>query len=69
MYAIRSYYADAVIGAGVEVGPWTVIGAEVEIGEGTWIGSHVVLKGPTKIGRGNKIFQFCSIGEDRNNFV
>lgn len=57
-------HPDAVIGAGVEVGPWTVIGADVEIGERTWIGSHVVLKGPTKIGRGNKIFQFCSIGED-----
>ncbi len=57
-------HPDAVIGAGVEVGPWTVIGAEVDIGEGTWIGSHVVLKGPTKIGRRNKIYQFSSIGED-----
>ena len=57
-------HADAVIGAHVEIGPWTVVGAEVEIGDGSWIGSHVVIKGPTKIGQGNKIFQFCSIGED-----
>lgn len=48
----------------VEIGPWTYIGAEVEIGEGTVIGPHVIIKGPTKIGRENKFFQFSSIGED-----
>src|SRR5690606_33576518 len=48
----------------VEVGPWTLIGPDVEIGAGTVIGSHVVLKGPTTIGRGNRIFQFASVGED-----
>lgn len=48
----------------VIVGPWTVIGADVEIGSGTEISSHVVVKGPTKIGKNNRIFQFCTIGED-----
>lgn len=48
----------------VEVGPWTLIGADVEIGPGSVIASHVVLKGPTKIGANNKIFQFSSVGED-----
>ncbi len=48
----------------VQVGPWTVIGPDVEIGEGTVIASHVVLKGPTVIGRNNKILQFSSVGED-----
>lgn len=48
----------------VEVGPWTIIGPNVVIGEGTIIESHVVLKGPTTIGKNNKIFQFCTIGED-----
>jgi len=47
----------------VEVGPFSVIGPDVEISEGTWVGSHVVVKGPTRIGRDNKIFQFSSIGE------
>ncbi|PPE72268.1 acyl-[acyl-carrier-protein]--UDP-N-acetylglucosamine O-acyltransferase [Solimonas fluminis] len=47
----------------VEVGPYTVIGADVEIGENSWIGPHVVLRGPMKIGRDNRIFQFSSIGE------
>lgn len=48
----------------VRVGPWTVIGPGVEIGEGTEIASHVVLKGPTVIGKHNRIYQFSSVGED-----
>lgn len=48
----------------VQVGPWTIIGPDVEIDEGTVIASHVVLKGPTKIGKRNRIYQFSSIGED-----
>ncbi len=52
------------IGEGVEVGPWTVIGADVEIGDGCRIASHVVVKGPTVMGRNNRIYQFSTIGED-----
>jgi UDP-N-acetylglucosamine acyltransferase len=48
----------------VEVGPYTVIGPGVEIGSGSRIHSHVVLKGPTRIGKNNEIFQFSSVGED-----
>jgi len=55
---------SAKIGENVEIGPWTIVGADVEIGDNTVIASHVVLKGPTKIGRNNKIFQFSSVGED-----
>ena len=47
----------------VSVGPFCVIGPDVEIGAGTQIESHVVIKGPTKIGKHNKIFQFSTIGE------
>ena len=47
----------------VEIGPYTVIGAEVRIDEATWIGPHVVVKGPTHIGKGNKIYQFASLGD------
>ena len=57
-------HPGARIGAGVSIGPWTVIGPEVEIGEGTWIGHHVVMRGPTRVGRDNRIFQFSSIGDD-----
>lgn len=55
---------EATIGANVHVGPWTIIGPEVEIGDDTTIASHCVLKGPCKIGKRNKIFQFVTIGED-----
>jgi UDP-N-acetylglucosamine acyltransferase len=47
----------------VVVGPWSLIGPDVEIGPGTVIESHVVIKGPTKIGAGNHIYQFSSVGE------
>jgi UDP-N-acetylglucosamine acyltransferase len=50
------------IGAGVEIGAYSVVGPEVEIGEGTSIGPHVVIEGTTRIGRENRIFQFASIG-------
>ncbi|MBF7729711.1 acyl-ACP--UDP-N-acetylglucosamine O-acyltransferase [Pseudomonas sp. N040] len=48
----------------VQVGPWSIIGANVEIGEGTVVGPHVIIKGPTRIGRNNRIYQFSSVGED-----
>ena len=47
----------------VTVGPWTIIGPHVEIGEGTEIASHCVLKGPTVIGKNNRIFQLRQIYE------
>ena len=36
----------------------------MQIGAGTEIGPHVVIRGPCRIGRDNRIFQFASIGED-----
>lgn len=55
---------SAKIADDVEIGPWTIIGADVEIGPGCVIASHVVLKGPTILGKNNKILQFSSVGED-----
>lgn len=54
----------AKIGADVKIGPWTIIGAGVEIGDGCEISSHVIIKGPARIGKRNRIFQFASVGED-----
>ena len=54
----------AVIGKNVTIGPWTYIAKDVVIGDDCVISSHVVINGPTKIGKGNRIFQFASIGED-----
>jgi UDP-N-acetylglucosamine acyltransferase len=52
----------AELAPGVTVGPYAVIGPHVRIGEGSSIGAHTVVEGHTVIGRGNRIFQFCSIG-------
>jgi UDP-N-acetylglucosamine acyltransferase len=54
---------QARLGKDVEIGAYSVIGANVDIGDGTWIGPHVVIQGPTRIGAGNRIYQFCSIGD------
>jgi len=54
----------AVIGKNVTVGPWTYISKDVVIGDDCVISSHVVINGPTRIGKGNRIFQFASIGEE-----
>lgn len=54
---------SAVIGDNVSIGPWSIVGPDVEIGDGCELASHVVLKGPTKLGRNNKIFQFATVGD------
>ncbi len=53
----------AELAADVSVGPWTTIGPDVVIEEGSEIASHCVIKGPTKIGKRCKVFQFSTIGE------
>ncbi|MBX3682889.1 MAG: acyl-ACP--UDP-N-acetylglucosamine O-acyltransferase [Thauera sp.] len=55
-------HPGAKLGANVSVGAYSLIGENVEIGDGTRIGPHVVVEGHTRIGRDNRIFQFCSIG-------
>ncbi len=57
-------HPQARLGSNVSVGAYSLIGAGVEIGDNTWIGPHVVINGPTRIGRDNRIFQFCSVGEE-----
>jgi UDP-N-acetylglucosamine acyltransferase len=54
----------AILAEDVSVGPFSIIGHDVEIGSGTTVGPHVVIKGPSRIGRDNRIFQFASVGED-----
>lgn len=54
----------AKLGNNVSVGPYSIIGPDVEIGDDCVIAPHVVIRGPTIIGRNNKIFQFASVGED-----
>ena len=56
--------STARIADGVIIEAYAVIGADVEIGAGSWVGHHAVVKGPTTLGKENRIFQFASIGEE-----
>ncbi len=51
------------LGANVRIGAYSVIGEHVQIDADTEVGPHVVITGHTRIGRGNRIFQFASLGE------
>jgi UDP-N-acetylglucosamine acyltransferase len=53
----------AELAADVTVGPFSIIGPDVIIGPGTVVGPHAVINGPTRIGAGNRIYQFASIGD------
>jgi len=63
-----SIHPSAVIAAGAHVpdscsiGPFSTIGPEVVLGEECTLVSHVVLDGRTRLGAGNRIFPFTSIG-------
>ena len=48
----------------VSIGAYSLIGPNVEILENTTIQSHVNISGNTRIGKGNKIYPFASIGND-----
>jgi UDP-N-acetylglucosamine acyltransferase len=50
------------IGSGCEIGPYCVIGEHVALGDNCRLHSHVVIDGHTRLGKGNEIFPFASIG-------
>src|SRR2546426_519922 len=55
-------HRNAFLGAGCVIGPYCVIGEHVVLGDNCRLHSHVVIDGRTKLGRGNEIFPFASIG-------
>ena len=56
--------SKAKIPSSANIGPYCVVGPNVEIGENATIHSHVNISVNTKIGKGNKIYPFASIGND-----
>ncbi|MBI1266309.1 MAG: acyl-ACP--UDP-N-acetylglucosamine O-acyltransferase [Cryomorphaceae bacterium] len=48
--------ANAKIGAGVEIGPFTTVYGDVEIGENSWIGPNVTIMDGARIGKNVRIF-------------
>src|SRR4051794_38798277 len=55
--------ARAEIGEGTTVGPYCIIGPDVVLGSNSWLQHHVTLQGPSRIGKGNKFYAYCSIGQ------
>ena len=55
-------HPQARIGADCEIGPYCVIGEHVVLGPACRLLSHVVIDGHTRLGKGNEIFPFASIG-------
>ncbi len=48
----------------VTLGPYAVVQEDVELGEDCEVMTHAVIGGPTRMGKGNRIFPFASIGLD-----
>ncbi|MDX1953829.1 MAG: acyl-ACP--UDP-N-acetylglucosamine O-acyltransferase [Verrucomicrobiota bacterium] len=55
-------HPNAKVPASCEIGPYCVIGEHVELGAGCRLHSHIVIDGHTRLGEGNEIFPFASIG-------
>lgn len=55
-------HPKAEIGADSVIGPFCVIGEHVVLGNGCKLHSHVVIDGHTRLGEGNEIYPFVSIG-------
>ncbi len=55
-------HPKAQVGPECEIGPYCVIGEHVVLGAGCRLHSHVVIDGHTRLGEGNQLFPFASIG-------
>jgi len=51
------------LGEGCQIGPYCVLGAGVVLGPDCWLQNNVTLMGPTRMGARNRLFAFCSIGQ------
>lgn len=54
---------QAKIAEDVEIGAFAIIDAGVEIAAGSRIAAHAVIRGLTRLGRNNQVFQFASLGD------
>jgi UDP-N-acetylglucosamine acyltransferase len=60
---------SARLGNGVRIGPGAVVENEVELGEGCVLEAHAVVRGPTTIGRQNRLHSFCVLGGDPQDYT
>jgi UDP-N-acetylglucosamine acyltransferase len=54
---------QAKLGAGVRIGAYSIIGGAVELGDDTEVASHVLITGRTRLGHGNRIYPYTSLGD------
>jgi UDP-N-acetylglucosamine acyltransferase len=54
----------AELGDGVSVGPFCYVGAGVELGPRTELVAHVTVLGPTRMGAGNRVFPYATLGAE-----
>jgi UDP-N-acetylglucosamine acyltransferase len=54
--------ARAVLGADVEIGPYSIVGPDVRLGDRVKVRSHAIVEGHTEIGDDCEIHAFASIG-------
>jgi UDP-N-acetylglucosamine acyltransferase len=62
VHPTASVARGAELGPGVTVEAYAVVGPHVQLGRDSWVGPHAVISGRTRIGAGNRIFQFASVG-------
>jgi UDP-N-acetylglucosamine acyltransferase len=55
-------HPQAQIGNGCEIGPYCIVGEHVTMGEGCILMSHVVVDGYTRLGKGNRLYPFTTVG-------
>lgn len=55
---------SAKIAPGVQIGAYAIVGEDVELGDGCVLHPHAMVQGPSKIGRNNIFYPFCSVGGD-----
>ena len=55
-------HPDSHVDPTCSIGPFCIIGSGVELGPGCRLLGHVHLQGPTRIGKNNIFYPFCSIG-------
>jgi len=55
---------SAQLGTGVEIGAYSIVGENVVLGDYTRVMHHSVVDDGTKMGKGCKVYPFCSIGTD-----
>ncbi len=62
IHASAVIHPKAEIDSECDIGPYCVVGEHVILGRGCRLHSHVVIDGHTRLGKGNQIYPFASIG-------